>query len=175
MDVRYQDFPELAKRFGGCKLGHQGFMRFAKIIILALALAAFGDDDPFTGVLKLNPAKSKLPPTVPKSGTLRIEGDKDNIHLSVEGTTDKGEPFKLSVSCGFDAKYYGVLDSPYVDTVWFRRLNDHSIISRFLKSGAEIESGAAVVSNNGKTLRIDFSVTEARGKATKATAVLDKQ
>jgi hypothetical protein len=150
-------------------------MRFLKTMIVVVALAAFGADDPFTGLWKLNLEKSKLPLPVPRNETVRIEADTENIRIVQEGVNDKGEPFKLTVSGGFDGKYYGVLDSPSVDTVWFRRLDSHTIFAKAMKSGTEIEAGTAVVAKNGKTVKISISITETNGKEIRAIAVLDKQ
>ena len=142
---------------------------------MALALAASDAEDPFTGLWKLNFQKSKIPPPVPRSETLRIAADTKTISITLERITDKGEPVKVTVNGGFDAKYYGVLASPFVYTVWFRRLDSHPIIAKALKSGTEIETGTAVVSKNGKTLTVKFSIAQSEGQEIKARAVYDKQ
>ncbi len=150
-------------------------MRFVKTMFLFLGLTVLGADDPFTGQWKLNLEKSKLQPPAPQSETVRINADTEHIRISVEGITAKGEPFKLVVNGGFDEVYYAVLDSPYLDTVWFHRPDSHTIYAKILKSGTEIENGTALVSKNGKILKINFSTNEANGKVVKAMAVLDRQ
>ena len=122
----------------------------------------------------MNLQKSKLPLPVPRNEALRIEADTKNLRLVEEGINAKGEPFKLTISAGFDGKHYGVLASPSVDTVWSRRLDNYTIIGNALKSGTEVKAGTALVSKNGKTLTVTLTGTT-KGKEIKARAVFDKQ
>ena len=105
-------------------------MRCFKMVLLVcpLALTALTAADPFSGHWKLNPDKSRLPPPVARGLIVHIEADTKNIRIVEEGIDDKGDLFKLTLSGGFDGKHYGVLNSPSLDTVWFRRLDDHTIL-----------------------------------------------
>ena len=150
-------------------------MRFATSIIFLMAFAASGADDPFTGIWKLNLQKSKISSPVPLNYTIRIEADEKNIRITQEGIGVKGESFRFKVSGGFDRKDYGVLDSPAIDTVRFDRPDSHTIFGRALKSGNEVAAGTAVLSKDGKSIKISFSMTNPGGKEIKATAVLDRQ
>ena len=152
-------------------------MRCFKMVLLVgpLAVTALTAADPFSGHWKLNVEKSRLPPPVPRSQLVYIEADTLNIRIVEEGIDDKGDLFKLTISGGFDGKHYGVLNSPSLDTVWFRRLDDHTILGEATQSGKEIGTGTAVVSKNRKTLTVSFSLNDARGKEIRAKAVLDKQ
>jgi hypothetical protein len=149
-------------------------MRFVTTLILILAFATFGADDPFTGVWQLNPKKSKLPSAVPRNQIVRIQADMQNVRIFEQGIDAKGEPFKLTISAGFDGKHYGVLGQSFVDTVWFRHLDNHTIIGEARQSGKEIVAGTAVVSKNGNTLTVSFSFTGTKGNEIKAKAVFDK-
>ena len=61
-------------------------------VALALSVGA-GAADQHSGTWKMNPAKSKYSPgPVPKSTTVKVESDADNIKLSSDGIDAAGNP-----------------------------------------------------------------------------------
>ena len=150
-------------------------VRFSGVIWLAWVLASpsFGATDPFAGTWKLIAAKSKLQPPAPKSDTIHIEVDGKDVRIEQEGIDEKGEPFKLTVLCGFDDSSYGIAGSTHADSVSFRRVNSRHILAEVRKSGVTVASLDAEVSGN--SLKVNMTVIEADGKEVKSVALLQKE
>ena len=69
----------------------------AKAIVLTLALCFVGlamgyAVDAFMGTWKLNEAKSKLAPAMPKNNTVVYEAAGDNVKITVDGVDSSGNP-----------------------------------------------------------------------------------
>ena len=81
---------------------------------LILALCFFGTacfaHDPQVGIWKLNEAKSKFAPGVPKNHTVVIEAAGDNVKITVDGIDKDGKSttpcFRLSTASSEDASNY---------------------------------------------------------------------
>ena len=72
-------------------------MRFPKMfpVVLAMSLSLFAADSPFSGTWKLNLAKSKVTPPVPKSDVAVVDADENGLKLSEDIINDKGESLKI--------------------------------------------------------------------------------
>ncbi len=89
----------------------------AKAIVLAYGVCFVGDalcfaDDAHMGVWKLNEAKSKLGPGVPKNNTVVYEAAGDNVEVMVDGTDSDGMPTHNEWMGKFDGKDYPVTGDP---------------------------------------------------------------
>src|SRR2546430_11124447 len=61
--------------------------------------------DQHSGTWKMNPAKSKYRPgPTPKSNTVQIDSDADNIKLSAEGIDASGNPTHVEYTAKYDGK-----------------------------------------------------------------------
>lgn len=139
-----------------------------RVAVLLLMLAA----DPFSGVWKLNLAKSKLPPPAPQSQTVRSEADAGGIRVREEVVNDKGERLNVSVDARFDGKDYAVTGTPFADTVAYRRLDSRTLKGTVKKAGNVVLLETVVVSADGKTLTGTYSSPD--GKPV-GVAVFDKE
>jgi len=91
-----------------------------KAIGLILALCFFGTavsfaDDPQLGIWKLNEAKSKFAPGVPKNHTVVIETVGDNVKIIVDGIDKDGKSTHNEWTGKFDGKDYPVTGDPTSD------------------------------------------------------------
>jgi hypothetical protein len=82
---------------------------------LTLALCFLGAvlcfaDDPQMGTWKLNEAKSKFAPGVPKDHTVVYEAAGDNVKITVDGTDKEGKPKHTEWTGKFDGKDHPVTD-----------------------------------------------------------------
>src|SRR5947209_17536318 len=85
----------------------------ARATVLTVALCLVGaavclGADGFSGTLKLNEAKSKLSPGVPKNTTVTYEVAGDSIKVTVEGTDSEGKATHNEWTGKFDDKDYPV-------------------------------------------------------------------
>ena len=82
-------------------------------VILALSLALFAAESPFSGTWKLNLAKSKLPPPAPQSDIAKVDADDNGLKFSEDITDDKGQSVKVTFEAQFDGKNYPVTGDPW--------------------------------------------------------------
>ena len=148
-----------------------------RIVFVAFALVSpvvWAGDDLFSGTWKLNIAKSKLTPPIPRSHRAIIHADSSGVRVREEIVEADGEPVTVTFECNFDGKDYPVTGSAFADTVAMTRVDGHTIKSVVKKDGKVILSETEVVSQDGKTLRADYSATDSEGKTITGVAVLDK-
>ena len=87
---------------------------------LTLALCFFAAalcfaDDPQMGTWKLNEAKSKFAPGVPKNHTVVYETVGDNVKITADGTDKDGKATHNEWTGKFDGKDYPVTGDPTSD------------------------------------------------------------
>jgi hypothetical protein len=83
-------------------------MRQIKVlaVVLIMSLCLFAAESPFSGTWKLNLAKSKLTPPVPKSDIAVVDADENGLKLNQDVITDKGESLKISYEAKFERLFY---------------------------------------------------------------------
>lgn len=144
----------------------------AWLFVVSACLCASAD--PFSGTWQLNLSKSKLPPPLPKSQTVRLEAATGGLRVHEEIVSDKGERTTITADAKFDGKDYPIKGSPFADTVAYQRLDSHTIKGTGKKAGAVVVQETAVVSTDGKTLTTTYSGKDAAGRPAAYVAVFDK-
>ena len=146
---------------------------------LALALCFFGAAacfaDPQMGTWKLNEAKSKFAPGVPKNNTVVYEAVEDNVKITVDGTDKDGNATHNEWTGKFDGKDYPVTGDPNIDARSYKKVNDRTLEMTANKGGKVTVSGRIVVSADGKTRTVTVGGTDADGKKFQSKVVYDKQ
>ena len=152
----------------------------ARAILLGLALCVWGvaqcfAADSFTGTWKLNEAKSKLGPGLPKNSTVVYEAADDSVKVTIDGTDSAGHPAHNEWTGKFDGKDYPVTGDPNSDARSIKKINDHTLTFTVKQGGKVITTGRIVVSPDGKTRTVTTSGTDAKGNTVKGAALYDKQ
>ncbi len=147
----------------------------AGAVLCTLSFCLFAAGDPFSGVWKLNPSKSKLPPPMPRSQTVRIKAGSRSIRIREEIVDEKGQRLTVTVNARFDGKDYPVRGTPSADAVAYQRVDSHTLKGAVKKAGKVVTSETATISADGKTLTGTYSGTDATGKQVDAVAVLERQ
>jgi hypothetical protein len=146
---------------------------------LALALCFFGAAacfaDPQMGTWKLNEAKSKFAPGVPKNNTVVYEAAGDNVKITVDGTDKDGNATHNEWMGKFDGKDYPVTGDPNMDARSYKKVNDRTLEMTAKKDGKVTVSGRVVVSADGKTRTVTVGGTDTDGKKFQSKVVYDKQ
>jgi len=137
----------------------------------AVCLAA----DAFTGTWKLNEAKSKLSPGMPKNTSVVYEDAGENVKVTVEGVDADGKATHNEWTGKFDGKDYPVTGDATSDARSYKKVNDHTLTFAGKKGGKVTLSGRTVVSADGKTRTVTVSGTDTKGNKVSGTAVYDKQ
>ena len=131
--------------------------------------------DPSLGTWKLNEAKSKIDPGLPKNVTVVYEAEGNSIKSTVDGFDGKGNPVHSVWTGKFDGKDYPVSGGSAGDTRSYKQINDHTL-SMTLKTGGKVTSnGKIVVSADGMSRTVNLDGTDSAGKKVSSTAVYDKQ
>jgi len=146
--------------------------------VLLLTSVALWGANPFVGVWKMNPAKSKYTADhpAPKSLTATIREQPDGIVVDdAAGEDAKGNPIHAHYTAKFDGKDYPLSGAADADTVNIRRIDENTIESTRKKKGQVINTIRSVVSADGKTRTSTWSGKDSTGNPETWTVVLDKQ
>jgi hypothetical protein len=148
-------------------------------ILCALVLLAFATpllaSDPMAGTWALNSAKTKYTTgTPPKSVTLVIEEQGDNLQVTVTGTNDDGTPIAAKYTVPIKGGT-GTVDQADFDGVSSKRTSAHVRDNTFTKDGKTLRTRHVVVSPDGKTISTTVKGTSPDGKQVSGVDVFDKQ
>jgi hypothetical protein len=151
------------------------FVTSMLLVAFALNLAAAAPDQ-HSGTWKLNPAKSSYSPgPAPKSNTVTINSDADNIKLSSDGIDATGNPTHVEYTAKYDGKDYPITGVPNVDTVALERPDANTIRSTMKKGDLVVMTVTSVISKDGKTRTSTFKGKNAQGQDINNVVVYDKQ
>jgi len=154
------------------------FAVFATTLLLvafALSVSAAAADQQ-SGTWKMNPAKSKYSPgPAPKSVTVKIDSDADNIKLSSDGIDAAGNPTHVEFTAKYDGQDYPITGVPNADTIALKRIDASTTESTAKKAGQVVMTVRSVVSKDGKTRTSTFKGTDAQGQDVNNVVVYDKQ
>jgi ribosomal protein L21E len=132
-------------------------------------------DNPQMGTWKLNEAKSKMPPGMPKNSTIVYEAAGDQVKITIDGTDAKGAPTHSEWTGKFDGKDYPVTGDATSDMRSYKKINDHTLEFVAKKGDKTTLSGKITVSADGKTRSVTATGTGPDGKKVTGTVVYDKQ
>jgi hypothetical protein len=132
-------------------------------------------DNPQLGTWKLNEAKSKLPPGMPKNSTVVYEAAGDQVKITIDGVDAKGAPTHSEWTGKFDGKDYPVTGDATSDMRSYKKINDHTLEFVAKKGDKTTLSGKITVAADGKTRSVTATVTGPDGKKVTETVVYDKQ
>jgi hypothetical protein len=127
------------------------------------------------GTWKLNEAKSKLAPGMPKNLTVVYTASGDSIKGTIDGVDGQGKPTHNEWTGKFDGKDYPVTGDPNSDARAIKQVDDRTVDITVKKGGKVTMTGHAVISADGKTRTLTISGTDAAGKKIESTAVYEKQ
>jgi hypothetical protein len=145
------------------------------LLLLAAGIVYAAGNDVFLGTWKLNEAKSKIAPGLPKNSTVVNTVDGDNMKVAIDGTDAKGQPYHSDWTGKFDGKDYALSGDPANDMRSYKVIDDHTLLTVSKKGGKETISARIVVSADGKTRTVTASGKDASGAKIASTQVYDKQ
>ncbi len=132
--------------------------------------------DEHSGTWKMNPAKSNYSPgPAPKSITVKIVSDADNMKLTSDGIDAAGKPTHVEYTAKYDGKDYPIIGIPNADTVALERLDASTIRSTTKKGDQVVMTVTSVISKDGKTRTATFKGKNAEGLDVNNVVVYDKQ
>ncbi len=147
------------------------------LLLVALVLnVSAAPADEHSGTWKMNPAKSNYSPgPAPKSITVKIVSDADNMKLTSDGIDAAGKPTHVEYTAKYDGKDYPIIGIPNADTVALERLDASTIRSTTKKADQVVMTVTSVISKDGKTRTATFKGKNAEGLDVNNVVVYDKQ
>jgi hypothetical protein len=147
------------------------------LLLAALALnGSAAPADEHSGTWKMNPAKSNYSPgPAPKSISVKIASDRDNMKLTSDGIDAAGNPTHVEYTAKYDGKDYPITGLPNADTVALERIDASTIRSTTKKAGQVVMTVTSVISKDGKTRTATFKGKNAEGVDVNNVVVYDKQ
>ncbi len=147
------------------------------LLLVALVLnVSAAPADEHSGTWKMNPAKSNYSPgPAPKSITVKIASDADNMKLTSDGIDAAGNPTHVEYTAKYDGKDYPITGIPNADTVALERLDASTIRSTTKKGDQVVMTVTSVISKDGKTRTATFKGKNAEGLDVNNVVVYDKQ
>jgi hypothetical protein len=156
-------------------------MRIARMLLLVALLvvsivATAADNSRFAGTWKFNPAKSKMGASdTTTSDVMQIKSNDKTISLTDEEIDAQGV-HKISVeNAKFDGKDYPVKGDPNSDVVAYELKGPHEFTGTTKKDGKVTAKYTIVVSEDGQTTTVRYTVYAEGGKTESGTSVYDKQ
>ena len=147
------------------------------LLLVALVLnVSAAPADQQSGTWKMNPAKSNYSPgPAPKSITVKIASDADNVKLTSDGIDAAGNPTHVEYTAKYDGKAYPITGVPNADTVALERVDASTIRSTTKKGDQVVMTVTSVISSDGKTRTSTFKGKNAEGQDVNNVVVYDKQ
>jgi len=128
------------------------------------------------GTWKLNAAKSPFgSEAVARAETLKFQATPAGITLMSEGADPQGKHMNGEYTSKFDGKDVAWTGNPSADMACPKRIDDNSYENVWKKGGKPTMTAKVVVSNDGKTLTVTQTPTDAQGAAAGSVAVYDRQ
>ena len=146
------------------------------ITIGSAAIAAETPSDPVVGTWKLNVAKStfKAGPTL-KSQTRIYSQSTKGITLNMKTVGVDGKETASQATYHLDGKDYPVTGSPDYDSLSGKQVDSNTAEFKLIRAGKAVGTTRRTVSGDGKTLTVDFKITDAKGDKAQNLMVFDKQ
>ena len=147
------------------------------LLLVALALnVSAAPADEHSGTWKMNPANSNYSPgPAPKSITVKIAADAENMKLTSDGIDAAGKPTHVEYTAKYDGKDYPITGVPNADTVALEGLDASTIRSTTKKADQVVMTVTSVISKDGKTRTATFKGKNAEGLDVNNVVVYDKQ
>jgi hypothetical protein len=147
----------------------------ALILMFALASGLNAAQNPFSGTWKRNPAKATISAPSPRSETIHAEADDKSIELTSEAVDPRtGELTKSGYKAKFDGKDYPVTGAPRVDSIALQRIDASTLKATTKKAGKVISEYTAIVSTDGRTIKVNYTETDAQGNIYEGSEVYEK-
>jgi hypothetical protein len=140
------------------------------------AVASAQASDPAIGTWVLNVAKSTYSPGPgPKSSTRTYVATEKGWTYSSKGIDADGKPSANTFTAKFDGKYTPLTGSAAVDSILVTRVDANGVKGTEKKGDKVVIHVTRVIAQDGKTMTVTTTGTDAAGKPSKNVEVFDKK
>lgn len=134
--------------------------------------------DPIIGTWKLNASKTQVKSpagNLSKDSTVKIEAQENGIKLTWDAVKADGTVIHGVFAAKYDGRDYPVRGDPGSDTVSLKKIDANTVEFTFKKDAKAIFNERAIVSVDGKTIRLIVISMDSKGKSGEATLMYDRQ
>ena len=97
------------------------------------------------------------------------------LRVGVDGTDKDGKAVHWTLQCKFDGKPYKVEGNPNVDTMTYKKVDNHTNKITGTKDDKTVMTGTITVAKDGKSRTVNTTNTGADGKKMTDKAYYDKE
>jgi hypothetical protein len=146
------------------------------VLFLGISVGAAAGTDPAVGTWQLNVAKSSFTPgPALKSQTRTYAQSGQGISLVAKSVSADGKESTTRMTYQYDGKDYPVTGDPDYDGIAVKQIDANTAEAVLKKGGKTVGKTVRKVSQDGKTLTLNSSLTAASGQKIESVLVLDKQ
>ena len=146
------------------------------MVVFVLSCGLQAAQSPFSGTWKLNPTKSTISAPSPRGEIIQVKADENSIEVATEvPDLGSGKTTKSSYKATFDGKDYPVIGDPREDSIAFQRIDANTLKATAKKGGKVVGEYTFVVSADGRTTIVNYTVTDREGNTYTGSEVYEKQ
>ena len=148
----------------------------ALLVICTATANSATDTDPIVGTWKLNLARSVfagIPPL--KSQVRTYSGSAQKLTLKMVTVSAEGKETATHTTYQLDGKYYPSMGNLDFDSLSGVQIDRNTAEFTLRRSGKQVGKIRRAVSNDGRTLTINYVITNSDGIQTSALTLFDKQ
>ena len=127
------------------------------------------------GTWKLDVSKSRYSAGAPQAQTVKFEATPAGIKLTADGVNADGKPLHSSYTSKFDGKDVAWEGNSAADTAAPKKIDDNNYENTWKKSGKTVIVAKVSVSEDGKTLTVTETGTDAKGQPVNVVEVYNRQ
>ena len=148
----------------------------ALLTIGGAAIAAGTNADPIIGTWKLNAAKSTFAGIPAYKSQIRTYSQSARgITLKMTTVSAEGKETTTQATYQLDGRDFSSMGNPDFDSLSGTQIDTNTVEFTLKKGGKQIGKIRRAVSNDGRTLTINYVITNANGVQTAALTLFDKQ
>ena len=145
------------------------------LVACAFPQSSFAQGSPLIGTWKVNLAKSNYTGGAPRSQTNTYQQEGQNIRGSNQVIDAQGNAASATFMHIYDGQPHPMTGNPNIDARSYTRVDANTLISASTKSGKLVTVATLVFSQDGKTLTVTTTGTDANGRPISSVVVYDKQ
>jgi hypothetical protein len=146
------------------------------VLGVGLGRVAAQASNPRLGTWQLNVEKSQYNPgPAPQRVTMTIEAAGEGEKATTEGVNAAGAPTRTEYTAQYDGKDSPLTGSQNADTVSLKRIDARTLERTDKKGDKVVATSTRVVSEDGKTMTVTTTGTNAQGQAMNNVTVWEKQ
>lgn len=133
------------------------------------------EKDPFTGTWVFSHARSALSTPMPRNWVLHINASASDVSHREEIINADGSETTVVLHPRFDGEDHTVSGTPLMDSITCTRVGSHALACSGKKAGAVTLRDTLIVSPDGGTLTLNYSIFDGNQEVAKGTGIFERK